>query len=66
MKTNYQQAKDQLKQASKVFKKDFGTDKPAIRMCINDTCDYICRYYSYRLTDYQKNLLHNYVCKLHP
>ncbi len=66
MKTNYQQAKDQLKHASKVIKKDFGTDKPAIRMYINDTCDCICKDYTYRLTEYQQNLLHNYACTLHP
>jgi len=63
--TNYQQAKSQLKHASKVIKKDFGTDKPAIRMHINDTCDTICKDY-YRLTEYQQNLLHNYACTLHP
>jgi len=63
--TNYQQAKSQLKHASKVIKKDFGTDKPAIRMHINDTCDTIYKDY-YRLTEYQQNLLHNYACTLHP
>ena len=66
MKTKYQQAKEQLKHASIQIKKDFKGDKPAIRMHINDSCDSIARDYYYRLTEYQKNLLSNYACKLHP
>lgn len=65
--TKYQQAKQQLKELSNKAKEQFGTDKPAIRQCINDNCDAICKDNLYNgLTEYQQSLLHNYACKLHP
>ena len=64
--SNYQQAKIDLKRASKNIKADFKDDKPAIRMYINDTVDFMCKDYSRHLSEYQQNLLSNYACTLHP
>jgi hypothetical protein len=63
-KTVYQQAKTELRKSAKEFKKQFLNDKPALRMVINDTADFLSKNYS--LSDYQINLLNNYACKLHP
>ena len=64
MKTIYQQAKAELKQTAKEAKRQYIDDLPAQRMVINDTADYLCK--SLQLSDYQRNLLENYSCKLHP
>ena len=62
--TNYQQAKQQLKELAQKAKEQFKTDKPAIRQYINDNAYYISQ--NFDLTEYQTDLLHNYACKLHP
>lgn len=64
MKTisKYQQAKNTLKNVADEVKATFKNDKPLIRMVINDEVNDL----SYSLTDYQRNLLSNYACKLHP
>ena len=62
--SKYQQAKIALKLASIQDKKHFKNDKPAIRQAINDFCDYLCK--DLNLSEYQRNLLANYSCKLHP
>jgi hypothetical protein len=62
--TIYQQAKLALKLAAKQDKKHFKNDKPAIRQSINDFCDHLCK--DLKLSDYNRNLLSNYACKLHP
>jgi len=62
--TNYQQAKEQLKESAKWIKRETPNDKPMIRMYINDMCGIYCN--DYDLTDYQRDLLSNYACKLHP
>lgn len=68
MKTNnitkYQIAKNTLKAVSLDAKKEFRTDKPMVRMIINDTCDSCCK--DLNLSEYQRNLLSNYACSLHP
>ena len=62
--TNYQNAKSKLRANAEYSKVQFRGDKPAIRQAINDYCDFISRDYS--LSEYQRNLLANYACKLHP
>jgi hypothetical protein len=62
--SNYQQAKQMLRSHAEYVKVQFGTDKPAIRQSINDYTDAICR--DFNLTEYQRDLLSNYACKLHP
>lgn len=62
--TKYQQTKTALKLASQQAKKHFKNDKPAIRQDINDFCDYLCK--ELNLSEYHRNLLCNYACKLHP
>jgi hypothetical protein len=62
--TQLQQAKQELKQYSKQVKQQFKDDKPAIRACLNDYTDSLCR--SGNLTTYQQNCLHNFCCTLHP
>jgi len=66
MKTTskYQQAKTRLKTLAKDIKLSHPTDKPMIRMVINDGVDAYTGYFS--LSDYQRDLLSNYACKLHP
>ena len=64
METKYQLAKQALKAVAIQSKKDFPTDKPAIRQEINDMTHWIIS--DMDLTEYQANLLHNYACKLHP
>lgn len=65
MKTNnYQIAKNVLKSVSYDAKSEFRNDKPMVRQIINDTCDSISR--DLNLSEYQRNLLSNYACKLHP
>lgn len=64
MKTIYQQAKSELKQLAKEVKKQYPTDKPAARQAINDYADSLCK--SLKLSEYQRNLLANFACELHP
>jgi hypothetical protein len=64
MSTVYQQAKSMLRSHAEYVKVQFRNDKPAIRQSINDYTDSICK--DYNLTEYQRNLLANYACKLHP
>lgn len=62
--TQYQIAKATLKTVSLDVKQQHRNDKPLIRAVINDTADSICK--DLNLSDYQRNLLSNYACKLHP
>jgi hypothetical protein len=62
--TLYQQVKNALKNVAIEEKKNNPKDKPKIRMIINNYVDYLSR--EYNITDYQRNLLSNYACKLHP
>lgn len=62
--TNYQIAKSCIKYASIEAKKDTPTDRPKIRIIINNYVDYLSK--EYKLSEYQRNLLSNYACKLHP
>ena len=66
MKTisNYQIAKQALKNASIEYKRFIKNDKPLIRMNINDDVDYLIK--DLNLSDYQSDLLSKYACKLHP
>ena len=63
MDTNYKNAKFYLKQAAKDIKEKHKTDKPAQRMYINDTVDFLCK--NYQFSEYKSNLLSLYACKLH-
>ena len=60
----YQTAKQSIKEIAKKAKQNYTNDLPAIRMIINDEVDYLCK--NYNLTDYQRSLLSNYACTLHP
>jgi hypothetical protein len=60
----YQTAKQSLKEIAKTAKQNYTNDLPAIRMIINDEVDYLCK--DHKLTDYQRVLLCNYACNLHP
>ena len=60
--TKYQQAKQDLLSIAQEAKNSFKDDKPAIRQTINDNAYYL----EEGLKDYQKRLLHDYACKLHP
>ena len=62
--SNYKSAKWLLKEYSKTYKKNWPTDKPKIRQYINDDVDYIAK--EEKLSEYERNLLSNYACKLHP
>ena len=62
--TTYQQAKKELKEIAKNAKIQFPKDKPAQRMIINDTVDFICK--DYKFSEYKSDLLSLYACKLHP
>lgn len=62
--TKYKQAKQTLKTVSLEAKKNYSSDRPMIRMIINDYSDHLIKDYS--LTEYQSNLLSNYACTLHP
>jgi hypothetical protein len=64
MMTNYQRAKDMLRAHSEWAKAQFRSDKPAIRQVINDYADAICK--DMNLSEYKRDLLSNYACKLHP
>jgi hypothetical protein len=62
--TEYQQLKTLLKDLSIFAKEHFVSDKPAQRQYINDCLDTICK--NYQVSEYKRNLLSNYTCKLHP
>jgi hypothetical protein len=62
--TKYQQVKSSLKYCAIKTKERNSTDKPMIRQVINDYVDYLSK--EYNLSEYQRNLLSNYACKLHP
>lgn len=62
--TTYKNAKQQLKSISQDAKKEYKNDKPAIRQIINDYADHLCK--DLNLSEYQRELLSNYACKLHP
>ena len=64
METNYRKAKKYLCEVAKDIKEKYKTDKPAQRMIINDTVDFLCK--NYQLSEYKRNLLSLYACKLHP
>jgi len=53
-----------LKEIAKNAKIQFQKDKPAQRMIINDTVDFICK--DYKFSEYKSDLLSLYACKLHP
>ena len=62
--TDYQSAKAFLKLTAKTAKSEYKTDKPAQRIIINDTVDFLCK--NYQFSEYKRNLLSLYACKLHP
>lgn len=62
--TTYKTAKESLKEIAKEVKQSYKNDKPLIRMVINDEIDNLSK--DLNLTEYQRNLLSNYACKLHP
>jgi hypothetical protein len=62
--TQYQEAKNDLKNISIAAKNNFVNDKPAIRMHINDSINWVSD--NYGLTDHKNSLLHDYACILHP
>ena len=62
--TLYQNAKSNLKAVSQDAKAQHRNDNPAIRQTIHDYVDYLCK--DLNLSEYQRNLLSNYACKLHP
>ena len=64
IKTEYQNAKDFLKLTAKTAKSEYKNDKPAQRMIINDTVDFLCK--NYQFSDYKCDLLSLFACKLHP
>ena len=63
-KTAYQHAKEYLKITAKTAKSEYKNDKPAQRMIINDTVDWLCKIYQF--SDYKRDLLSLSACKLHP
>ncbi len=62
--TDYQVAKSTLKEMAAFAKGVYYNDKPAIRQHINDGADSLCK--GLNLSDYQRDLLANYACTLHP
>lgn len=60
----YQTAKQSLKEITKEAKQNYTNDLPAIRMIINDGVDYLSK--DLNLSKYERDLLSNYACKLHP
>lgn len=47
-----------------IIKSEYRNDRPMVRQIINDTTDSICR--DLNLSEYERNLLADYSCKLHP
>ncbi len=64
MKTNYQQAKQQLKEIAQRARQIHKHDKPAQRQDINDSADMIGR--DLRLTEQDRDRLANFAASLHP
>jgi hypothetical protein len=66
MKTisEYPNAKNSLKSTANMAKSQFPTDKPMIRMIINDSIDFLVS--EYNLSENETYLLQNYACTLHP
>lgn len=62
--TTYKIAKENLKETAREVKRAFKNDNPLIRMVINDEADSLSK--DLNLSEYQRNLLSNYACKLHP
>ena len=62
--SNYQNAKALLKERAKYIKKAHPADKPLQREVINNHLDWLCK--NYQFSEYKRDLLANYVCKLHP
>lgn len=62
--SNYQKAKQTLKNEAIEYKKVIKNDIPLIRMNINDDVDFISKHLN--LSEHQRNLLSNYACTLHP
>jgi len=62
--TTYQNAKNMLRSHAEYVKVQYRGDNPAIRQSINDYTDSICK--DFNLTEYHRDLLSNYACKLHP
>ena len=64
MKTEYQHAKEFLKERADVIKKEYPNDKPMQREVINNHCDWLCK--NYQFSERSRDLLSNYAVKLHP
>ncbi len=62
--TKYQFTKVSLKIFAKQAKETWKNDKPLIRMLINDEVDSLSK--ENNLSEYERGLLSNYACKLHP
>lgn len=62
--TTYQNAKSMLRSYAEYVNVQYRGDKPAIRQSINDYTDSICK--DFNLSEFQRDLLSNYACKLHP
>ena len=62
--TDYQKAKQILKQTATNAKKAYKNDAPLIRQIINDTAYYMQM--AFNLSDKKSNLLNLYACVLHP
>ena len=62
--TQYQEAKKELKFISENLKKQYKNDKPAIRMYINNSINWVSE--NYNLSEHKNSLLHDYACTLHP
>jgi len=62
--TQYQEMKSMLRSHAEYVSVQFRGDKPAIRQSINDYTDSICK--DYKASEYHRDLLSNYACKLHP
>lgn len=62
--TDYQNAKNFLKERANFIKKESPKDKPLQREVINNHLDFLCK--NYQFSEYKRNLLSNYACTLHP
>ena len=62
--TNYKNSKQELKDVANLMKEIHPTDKPLVRMCINDEVFHLSQLYN--LSEREINLLSEYACSLHP
>lgn len=62
--TDYQNAKELLKERAMFMKKEHPKDKPLQREVINNHLDWLCK--NYQFSEYYRDLLSRYACKLHP